>query len=203
MIRTQIEWLPGQYRQRITFREIIELIGQQRPETMSSNRGIKREAAEDLVYRQRRQRVKRMRILFGMEIPFRTLPPLIDSGFRELDRIFTGRDQKIREHYMLARTCIEQQLSDPLTTLMLMITVTLGSSTETPGVDHKLSADEQYISVMKRKEPSTYAAALSTRMMWFLDRGSFPWEKKSGGLALPIAQMTTKIGRYYYRLGSG
>lgn len=195
IIRAQIDWLPGQYRQRLTFRQVTELTGQRRPAKIVSNSGVKREAAEDLLHRQQRKRVKRMRVSFGTELPFRTLPKLIDDGFRELDRIFVGRNPQIREHYTLARTCIEQQLDDSLVTLMLMITTTLGSSTETPGVDHTLSVEQQYITTVSHKEPSTYAAALSTRMMWFLDRPSFPWGKDSGGLALSIAQMTTKLGK--------
>lgn len=195
MIRAKIEWLPGQYRQRLTFREVTELTGQPRPATVVSSRGPKREAAEDLLYTERRKRVKRMRVTFGSALPFQRLADMIDKGFRELDKIFAPRDQKIREHYTLARMCIERQLHDPLTSLMLMITLTLGSSTETPGVDYNLPVEKQHIVPVKHKDPSTYAAALSTRMMWFLDRPSFPWDKNSGGLALSIPEMTTKIGK--------
>lgn len=200
MIRVQIDWMPGQYRHRLTFRQVTEITGHARPEKMTSASSTKREAAEDLLYTERRKRVKKMRVSFGAEIPFRTLPKMIDNGFRELDKIFAPLNQSIREHYTLARMCIERQLHDPLTSLMLMIAVTLGSSTETPGVDHTLKPEEQYISPAKQKDPSTYAAALSTRMMWFLDRSSFPWDKTTGGLALPVAQMTTKIGKQQSRL---
>ncbi|CEJ95283.1 hypothetical protein VHEMI10772 [[Torrubiella] hemipterigena] len=195
MVRAQIDWLPGQYRQRLTVREVNTLIGKPICIKIKSKSGMKRQAAEDLLYIERRKMLKSQRITFGTSVPFRQLPDIVKAGFDELDNIFRSREQAIREHYALARMTLERRLDDPLTSLLLMLAMTLGSSTETPCVEHTVAIEEQCFAVGKRREPTTFTAALATRMMWFLDRDAFPWSKESSMRckAMPIAEMTTKL----------
>ena len=122
------------------------------------------------------------------------MPELVKNGFIKLNSNFANGNQKIREHYEVARICLEAHLHEPLVTLLLMIVTTCGSASETPGVHKDAELNEQKIVVVAKKEPSQFAAALATRMLWFLKPDEFPWNEDSENM-LAIKSMTTKIGK--------
>ncbi|KAK1634971.1 hypothetical protein BDP81DRAFT_432337, partial [Colletotrichum phormii] len=75
------------------------------------------------------------RIDFGCAFPFTDIPSVVQSGFNQAKTIFSGKgDIKVLDHYQLAMNCLAENIDDPLCCLMLMITLTVCSSSETPEV---------------------------------------------------------------------
>ncbi|KAK1613509.1 hypothetical protein BDP81DRAFT_443802 [Colletotrichum phormii] len=131
------------------------------------------------------------RIDFGCAFPFTDIPSVVQSGFNQAKTIFSGKgDIKVLDHYQLAMNCLAENIDDPLCCLMLMITLTVCSSSETPEV---AQGSREFSMAAKRKDPGQLALVMVTRMMWFLYPRLFPWAKNSGGTAYDVGEMTKKI----------
>lgn len=81
--------------------------------------------------------VKRRAIDLGYDIPFTSVPEVIQEGFKEQERILQKGNQNIEAHFHVARNCLESCLGDPLCDLLLMLVLTFSSSSATPFVAAK------------------------------------------------------------------
>ncbi|KAF4473979.1 hypothetical protein CGGC5_v017266 [Colletotrichum fructicola Nara gc5] len=136
-------------------------------------------------------RRKRRAIHFGDSFPFTNVPSLITDGFLKAKATFSNKgDLRVLDHYQLAINILSSNIDDPLCCLMLMITLTVCSSSETPEV---APGSREFGTAAKRKDPAQLALVMVTRMMWFLYPASFPWKKGSSGTAYDVAEMTKKI----------
>ncbi|KAF6788127.1 hypothetical protein CSOJ01_15097, partial [Colletotrichum sojae] len=173
---------------------LVESIGPADPNDVPLRRAAhEAEIKHVKTLRDREQRKERRPCIdFGCPVPFTNIPGLILSGFGEAKAVFSkdGSDSKVLEHYQLAMNCLSNNIDDPLCCLMLMITLTVCSSSETPEV---APGSRKFGTAAKRKDPAQLALVMVTRMMWFLYPGSFPWDKGSGGTAHDVAEMTKKI----------
>ncbi|KAJ0360294.1 hypothetical protein COL26b_014121 [Colletotrichum chrysophilum] len=201
LLTERIEWLPGSIRGRLTSRNIIHLSGATAVlPKMSGPPGSLRRAAQEaeLAYeeaarRRAHQAANKLNIDFGCDFPIISIPDLLQSGLDQAKSVFTRADgdRKVLDHYQLVMNCLAENIDDPLCQLMLMLTLTVCSSSATPQVDVGAKA---FSVSPKRKDPGQLALAMVTRMMWFLYRQSFPWDKGSGSTAHDVAEMTKKIG---------
>jgi len=183
-----IECMPGSHRSRITYRRVVRLVGVIAPPYVVAARtgSLKRDALEAELRVQ--QRPKRRLIDLGHDIPFTRIPQLVEDGFSALSRTFERGNPRIREHYHVARNCLEECLGDPLCDVLLMLVVTMGTSSVTPSV----AVGGKGFEAGQRKDPKQFAANLATRMLWFLRPKSFPWEVDNG-VVLRVSEMTKKI----------
>jgi hypothetical protein len=188
MLSNRIECMPGSHCSHITYRRVVKLVGQAPPTRVIVARpgSLKRAAIEAEISADRP--AKRQVIDLGSNIPFTQVPKIIDEGFRAQEKILAKGNQKIMEHYHVARHCLEECLGDPLCDLLLMLVLTVSSSSVTPMVRSKGHEFE----AGPRKEPRIFAAGLVTRMLWFLRPDAFPWEEDDGQV-LRISEMTKKI----------
>ncbi|KAK1989575.1 hypothetical protein LX36DRAFT_676447, partial [Colletotrichum falcatum] len=185
---------------RLTSRSVVRLVGPTTVEPAPSgpHGSLRRAAHEAEVTHNKtlqdrgRRREQRRRIDFGCPVPFTNIPKLVLSGFEEARAIFSrkGGDTKVLDHYQVAMHCLAENIDDPLCQLMLMMTLTVCASSETPQVAPK---EQAFSAAPKRKDHRLLALALVTRMMWFLYPKWFPWQKNSGGTAHDVAEMTKKI----------
>ncbi|KAF2664817.1 hypothetical protein BT63DRAFT_418151 [Microthyrium microscopicum] len=132
--------------------------------------------------------IKRQAIDFGYEIPFTCIPSIVEDGFRAQEKIFAKGNQKILEHYHVARNCLERSLGDPLCDVLLMLVLTFSSSSVTP----RVAAQSKHFKAGPRKDPRIFAASMVTRMLWFLHPEAFPSEQDDG-MVLRVPEMTKKI----------
>jgi hypothetical protein len=188
MTVNQIQCMPGSHRSRITYRQVVRLVGHSLPIHVITGRpgSLKRSAieAEILVG----QAVKQQAINFGYKIPFTQIPKMVEEGFQAQDKAFVNGDQKVRCHYHVSRNCLERNLGDPLCDLLLMLVLTFSASSVTPTVGQTSGGFEGG----PHKQPGIFAANLVTRMLWFLHPKSFPWEEDDG-MVLRVSEMTKKI----------
>lgn len=188
MLACEIECVPGHYRSRLSFRYVIRLIGFVTPAAvLSAPVGSLKRAAMEAQHQVKRPRVT-SRVDFGCAIPFAQIPELIKQGFEAQDLQFQKGDPRIREHYQVARNCIESCLGEPLCDLMLMLVLTLASCSITPTI----APQTRHFDVGAKKDPALFAANLVTRMLWFLHPDHFPW-KGDHQLVLCVPEMTKKI----------
>ncbi|KFZ19813.1 hypothetical protein V502_03459, partial [Pseudogymnoascus sp. VKM F-4520 (FW-2644)] len=169
-------------------RRVVKLVGHAPPQRVFAARpgSLKREAMEAEMRIERP--AKRRTIELGYEIPFKCVPEVIQEGFKEQERILAKGNQNIQAHFHVARNCLERCLGDPLCDLLLMLVLTFCSSSATPFV----AAKSHEFEAGPRKDPGLFAAALATRMLWFLRPKEFPWEKDDG-MVLRIPEMTKKF----------
>ncbi|KAK1973871.1 hypothetical protein LZ30DRAFT_694734 [Colletotrichum cereale] len=201
-----IEWVPDSSAGRLTLRSVVRLGG---PATLepapSGPPGSLRRAAHEAEIKHIRtlqdreqRRERRPRIDFGCPVPFTNIPSLVLSGFEEAKAVFSkdGSDRKVLDHYQIAMNCLAENIDDPLCQLMLMATMTVCASSETPQV----APGEQAFSVApRRKDPGQLALVMVTKMLWFLHPTSFPWKKNTGRTVHDVSEMTKKIEQ---KLGS-
>ncbi|KAK1839922.1 hypothetical protein CCHR01_17455 [Colletotrichum chrysophilum] len=194
-----IEWVPDSARGRLTSRSVVRLGGQAtvQPAPFGPPGSLRRVAQEADINHERtvKDRVQRQecqpQIDFGCPLPFTNIPSLILAGFNQAKATFLGKgDAKVLDHYQIAMNCLAEKIDDPLCHLMLMITLTVCSSSETPEV---VQGSHRFSVASKRNDPGQLALVMVTRMMWFLYPGSFPWAKGSGGTAYDVAEITKKI----------
>jgi hypothetical protein len=193
MLSNKIECTPGTSQGRITVKRMIRLVGSTLPmNSLSARPGSLKRAAIEATQAEDAKHKRRQQISFGCAIPFKGIPRLIEQGFEKLDRLFQGDkgNQGIREHYQLARIVLQGCLGDPCCDVMLMLVMTLASSSVTPAVAPEARA---FGVGKKRKDSASFAANLVTRMLWFLCRDKFPWDKDVGTV-LRVSEMTKKIG---------
>ena len=184
----QIECMPGSYCSRITYRRVVRLVGHIAPiRAIAARPGSLKRAAIEAESRAGQPR-KRQAIDLGCEIPFTCIPTIVDDGFRAQEKIFAKGNQKILEHYHVARNCLERSLGDPLCDVLLMLVLTFSSSSITPTV----AAKSKHFEAGARKDPTIFAASMVTRMLWFLHPEAFPWEQDDGTV-LQVSEMTKKI----------
>lgn len=202
MLSSNIEWMPGAHRGRVTHSRVVRLCGDapQLPMPVAGRPGsLKRAALEAMAaaappHRTAAgKRARRRRIDFQCAIPFRQVPPLVRDGFARLERLFgDGRgDRRVLEHYQAAQDCLALCLGDPACDVMLMLALTLGASSATPAVE---PGRREFSAAPQRKEPALLAANMVTRMLWFLRPAAFPWDRDDG-MVLRVPEMTKKIGR--------
>jgi hypothetical protein len=184
----RIECMPGSYKARLAHRHVVKLVGFSPPSRAIAARpgSLKRAAIE--AESRALQPSKRQKIDLGSEIPFTCIPSIIADGFRAQEKILAKGNQKILEHYHVARNCLERHLGDPLCDVLLMLVLTLSASSVTPTVAGKSHSFEEG----PRKDPGVFAASLVTRMLWFLYPTAFPWEEDDG-MVLRVSEMTKKI----------
>ncbi|KAL3290699.1 hypothetical protein RB213_004881 [Colletotrichum asianum] len=194
-----IEWVPDSVRGRLTSRSVVRLGGQAtvQPAPFSPPGSLRRAAREAEIKHERtvKDRVQRQecqpQIDFGCPLPFTNIPSLILASFNQTKATFLGKgDAKVLDHYQIAMNCLAEKIDDPLCHLMLMITLTICASSETPEV---AQGSRTFSAAAKRKDPGQLALVMVTRMMWFLYPTSFPWAKNSGGMAYDVMEMTKKI----------
>lgn len=180
--------MPGSHCSRITYRRVVKLVGHGPPKRAIAARpgSLKRAAIEAQILAERP--VKRLAIDLGCEIPFTSVPAVVDEGFKAQEKVLAKGNPRIAAHYHVARNCLESCLGDPLCDLLLMLVLTFRSSSVTPSVAVKGHGFE----AGPRKDPGLFAASLVTKMLWFLRPKAFPWEKDEG-MVLRIPEMTKKI----------
>lgn len=188
MAANQIECMPGSHCSRITYRRVVRLVGHTAPPRAIAARpgSLKRAAieAESVAGRTK----TRQAIDLGSEVPFTCVPTIIHDGFRAQEKIFAKGNQKILEHYHVARNCLQRSLGDPLCDVLLILVLTFSASSVTPTV----AAHSHHFEAGARKDPGLFAASMVTRMLWFLHPEAFPWEEDDG-MVLCVSEMTKKI----------
>lgn len=204
-----IEWAPGSIRGRVTSRSVTRLQGMAGADMGSSMMKMRaisgppgslgrlaQEAEvkhEMAMIRRAQEQLKPLRKMsFGSAFPFTAIPGLVHDGFKKAQENFTRGDTKVLDHYQLAIWCLTENLDNPACQLMLLLTLTVCASSETP--DFNMERHE-FISAAKKKDAAQLALVMVTRMLWYLYPKSFPWSKGSGGTAYDVAEMTKKIGK--------
>jgi hypothetical protein len=180
--------MPGSHRSRVAYKHVVRLVGlNPPPRAMAARPGSLKRAAIKAEHRADRP-VKRQAIDLGYSIPFVCIPEIVEEGFSALKRLFSKGNQRILEHYHIARNCLENCLGDPLCDVLLILVLTFSSSSVTPSVAVNGSGFE----AGQRKDAAQFAANLATRMLWFLRPKAFPWDQDDG-MVLRISEMTKKI----------
>ena len=198
MATAGIEWVPGCHRKRLTSQRIVRLVGQKptKPFLLAPVGSLKRAAMEAEIQmaaeEEEPKKTRKREIHFGYRIPFDEVPSLVMEGFQKLERTFQNGDQGVLNHYRAARNCLVSYLGKPSCDLMLILALTIASSTATPQVAPKKTC---FSVASKRKDPAMLAANMVTRMLWFLERDSFPWKENKHGV-LRVSEMTKKMGKY-------
>lgn len=188
MAGNQIECMPGSHCSRITPRRVVRLVGHSPPiRAIAARPGSLKRAAIEAEHRAARP-AKRQVIDLGHEVPFTSIPKIVEDGFRAQEKIFAKGNQRILEHYHIARNCLQRSLGDPLCDVLLMLVLTLSASSITPTV----AAKSHHFEGGARKDPGLFAASMVTRMLWFLHPEAFPWEQDDG-MVLRVSEMTKKI----------
>ncbi|KAK1625811.1 hypothetical protein BDP81DRAFT_435490 [Colletotrichum phormii] len=190
MLAAGIEWVPDAVRGRLTSRTVVRLCGREgtRPALTGPAGSLRRAAQEaqikhEKAIKDRALRQAQGRIDFGCAFPFTDIPSVVQSGFNQAKTIFSGKgDIKVLDHYQLAMNCLAENIDDPLCCLMLMITLTVCSSSETPEV---AQGSREFSVAAKRKDPGQLALVMVTRMMWFL------YPRFSRGQRIPEGQPMT------------
>ncbi|KAJ0297236.1 hypothetical protein Brms1b_013626 [Colletotrichum noveboracense] len=198
LLAAGVEWVPDAVRGRLTSTTVVSLRGREVAHAVVTGPpGSLRRAAQEAQIKHekaahdRALRQTRRTISFGCGFPFTDVPSLITDGFLKAKAIFSNKgDLRVLDHYQLAINCLSNNIDDPLCCLMLMITLTVCSSSETPEV---APGSREFGTAAKRKDPAQLALVMVTRMMWFLYPASFPWKKGSSGTAYDVAEMTKKI----------
>lgn len=188
ILSNHIEWMPGSHRSRMTYRRVVRLVGlSPPPRAVAARPGSLKRAAIEAEYRAD-QPVKRRVVDLGCSVPFVCIPKIVEEGFSALTKLFLKGNQRILEHYHIARNCLESCLGDPLCDVLLMLVLTISSSSVTPTVVVNGSGFE----AGPRKDAAQFAANLVTRMLWFLRPKAFPWDRDDG-MVLRVSEMTKKI----------
>ncbi|KAF5482970.1 hypothetical protein CGCA056_v003941 [Colletotrichum aenigma] len=198
LLAAGVEWVPDAVKGRLTSTTVVSLCGREVAHVVVTGPpGSLRRAAQEAQIKHekaahdRALRQTRRTINFGCSFPFTDVPSLITDGFLKAKAIFSNKgDIQVLDHYQLAINVLYSNIEDPLCCLMLMITLTVCSSSETPEV---APGSRKFGTAAKRKDPAQLALVMVTRMMWFLYPASFPWKKGSSGTAYDVAEMTKKI----------
>ncbi len=141
---------------------------------------------------QKFKRARRESIDFGCHVPFRKIPKLILDGFNEQYKTCEREGAPMAaNHYQTAHCRLLALVGkeDWRCDLMLMLVLTIAASSATPRV---MTKKMQFEVAGRKKEPSRVAAALVTRMLWFLEPDSF--NEHCGNNILPKKEMTKKMG---------
>ncbi|TQN66280.1 hypothetical protein CSHISOI_09207 [Colletotrichum shisoi] len=173
-----VEWAPDAVKGRLTSTTIVCLHGRCMRIVVTGLPGLLRRAAQEAQIRHENAlhnqalRQKRRAIHFGDSFPFTNVPSLITDGFLKAKATFSNKgDLQVLDYYQLAINILSSNIDDPLCCLMLMITLTVCSSSETPEV---APGSREFGTAAKRKDPAQLALVIVTRMMWFLYPASFP-----------------------------
>ena len=183
-----IKYMPRVYQSRLTPRHVIHLVGHASSQTVlcAPVGSLKRAAIEAT------QQVKQPRttsqIHFGAHIPFKQIPALVRQGFETHKQSFCQRDQRILEHYQVARNCLESYLEELAYNLLLMLMLMMVSSSATP----TMLPGKHEFEVGMSKNASSFIANLATRMLWFLRPDHFI-TASGNSTVLSIIEMTKKI----------
>lgn len=194
-----ITWVPGAHRGRLSCTRILQLAGAVRTKQLiTAPRGtVKREAMEAEMRMQleegQTKKARRQVIDFGCELPFKAIPRIIQDGFAQHYKTCEQEGTPAAaNHYQTAHNCLVRLIGDgdARCDLMLMLALTVAASSATP----KMKTKELGFEVAARKKESDrVAAALVTRMLWFLQPDAFPSDKEENGV-LSMASMTKKMG---------
>jgi hypothetical protein len=183
-----IECMPGLYQSRLSHRRVIRLIGYATPAViLSAPAGSLKRAALEAQDRVKRARIQ-SRIDFGSRLPFSSIPDLVRDGFDGLEKQFQRGNRRVLEHYRVARNCLEECLGSPQCDLLLMIVMSFASCSVTPTV----LPNTKEFTVGQRRGAGSFAASLTTRMLWFLCPNHFPWQEDWPKI-LRVSEMTKKL----------
>ncbi len=200
ILDARIECTPGSYHSKLSYRRVVRLVGSvQSIAAISAPHGSLKRQAIEAEHRSKRPRLDTGTINFGCQIPFTSVPTLIQDGFAGLYMQFSkaSSNRRVLEHYQTAYGCLGECLGSPLCDVMLMLVLTLASSTVTPTVEIQAQA----FSKGRNQNKAIFAATLVTKMLWFLQPQSFPWQADIGGV-LRVPEMVKKIGKTLFRLHS-
>lgn len=202
-IHVGIEWVPGLATGRVTCRNIVRLVGQKSMpfHVLTAPRGSLKRSAWEAEHRLSQPATKQKRpdvINFGSQLPFRTMPTLLEEGFKEMYRIFKDKkDLSKRAHYLFAQQRLTAHLGEPLVDLMLMIALTLAACSEVPDVVQMEDGTVRFGVSKNKKKAANFAVAVVLRMMWFLWPTVFEWKKdvlsRTGAMSIP--DMTKAVGK--------
>ncbi|KAL3290981.1 hypothetical protein RB213_002101 [Colletotrichum asianum] len=179
-----IEWVPDSVRGRLTSRSVVRLGGQAtvQPAPFSPPGSLRHAAQEAEIKHERtvKDQVQRQecqpQIDFSCPLPFTNIPSLILASFNQTKATFLGKgDAKVLDHYQIAINYLAKKIDDPLCHLMLIITLTICASSETPEV---AQGSHTFSAAAKRKDPGQLALVMA---------------KNSGGTAYDVMEMTKKI----------
>jgi hypothetical protein len=188
MVSNRIECTPGTFQSRLSYRRVVRLIGSVASVVaLTAPPGSLKRAAIEAQHRAKRSRTRSW-IDFSCSIPFTKIPDLIQKGFDVQKKSFRHGDRRILEHYQVVTNCLLDSLGDPLCDLMLMLVLTLSSSSVTPTVP----PGERHFTSGPRKNPASFAAALVTRMLWYLHPEHFSWDHDNE-VVLSVSKMTKKM----------
>ncbi|KAF4469664.1 hypothetical protein FALBO_3433 [Fusarium albosuccineum] len=201
MAEAGIDWIPGCHCKRLTSRRVVLLDRIQRytrPQVMllTGPPGSLKRAAKEAELRLTAEehapkRNRKRRINLGSEIPFKKVPKVVQEGFTKLEGYYGKTDPSAVRHLTVAYNCLVDCLGDPLCDLMLMLALTFAACTVTPQIGE---GETEFRPAMtkKKKNSDMLAAAMVTRMLWFMQSDKFPWEENDEGV-LPVGKMTQKL----------
>jgi hypothetical protein len=129
----------------------------------------------------------------GYEIPFASIPSIINEGFRaKQDRVMKRGDPGLAEHYQIAQNCLLEYREFWFCDILFMIVLTVISSSVIPSV----APGSRIITAGPRKmDPKRFAANLITHMLWYVLPKEFPWEpwEKKWGPIPRVPEMTREL----------
>ncbi|KAL3290674.1 hypothetical protein RB213_009692 [Colletotrichum asianum] len=171
-------------RSQLTSRSVVQLGGQAtvQPAPFGPPGSLRHAAREAEIKHERtvKDQVQRQecqpQINFSYPLPFTNIPSLILASFNQTKATFLGKgDAKVLDHYQIAINYLAEKIDDPLCHLMLMITLTICASSETPEV---AQGSHTFSAAAKRKDPGQLALVMA---------------KNSGGTAYDVIEITKKI----------
>ncbi|KFA80281.1 hypothetical protein S40288_10266 [Stachybotrys chartarum IBT 40288] len=201
MASAGIAWAPGSHSGRITGKRVVQFASMAKTTQLivAPPGSLKRLALEaDVRMKTEEQQAKRMRrhvIDFGSQQPFRTIPKLILDGFNEHYKTYDREgSREVANHYQTAHNCLLALIGkgDWRCDLMLTLVLTIAASSATPRV---MTRSLQFEVAERKKESDRLAAALVTRMLWFLQPDAF--SSRVDSRILPQAEMTKKMEKYF------
>ncbi|KAG6108615.1 hypothetical protein E4U13_006377 [Claviceps humidiphila] len=194
-----IQWVPGQYKGRLTSMEVLELVGppKNRKILTAPRDSLKRKAAEaeEQWSRENQQpRDPRRQIIhFGCAYPFTAVPKLILDGFAAHQKVHRLKTPRVANHYEAALSCLLRWVGQDGCNLMLMLVLTLAASSKTPKFDFE---KRQFEAAPMERNREQFAATLVMRMLWFVFPSDFSEIEGVNG-RVSIKEMMKKTGYYY------
>ncbi|KAG6108616.1 hypothetical protein E4U13_006378 [Claviceps humidiphila] len=146
----------------------------------------KRKAAQAQEIMSRDDEPPRKRIIvFDGQSKIKVMPLLLEQGFAESITQYSQDRPKVARHFEEVRDFLKREIGQKRFAapceLLVMLVLTLAGSSRTPWLNaNKKKKDKEgkeietgFTVTEKTKESSRYAAALATKMVWFLQRDIF------------------------------
>ncbi|KAF5486596.1 hypothetical protein CGCA056_v015058 [Colletotrichum aenigma] len=180
LLAAGVEWVPDAVKGRLTSTTVA-------PEARGAGSSNKHEkAAHDRALRQTRRTIN-----FGCSFPFTDVPSLITDGFLKAKAIFSNKgDIQVLDPLPASDKRPLQHIEDPLCLLMLMITLTVCSSSET-------ARGRAWVAQIRDRSQEKGPGPAGPRYGHEDDVVPLPrlvpLEEGSSGTAYDVAEMTKKI----------